>query len=133
MSFLLHLFHEVVVIVVVDPTSSTEPPCTLPLPKRAPLLSSPPPPTASLLKQTLWTACMTFQLCGWHSLLQRLQQYTGLLKHNSRGTSIHDPSSDSPLRSSAVSSPSPLILTCENLMRNVDVFVGALKFIEQEV
>lgn len=39
MSFLLHLFHEVV---VVDPTSSTEPPCTLSLPKRAALLSSSP-------------------------------------------------------------------------------------------
>lgn len=88
--FLLHLFHVavvVVLVVVVDPTSSTEPLCTLSLPKRVPLpLPSPPllpPPSASLLKQTLWTACMTFQLCGWHSLLQRLQQYTGLLKHNS--------------------------------------------------
>lgn len=61
--------------------------------------SSPPPspplftplPHASHLKQTLWTACMTFQLCGWHNLLlfffffkRRLQQFTGLLKLSSR-------------------------------------------------
>lgn len=68
-SFVLHLFQEVVEVVV-DPTSSSEPLCTLCLPKRVPLLPSsppPPPPSASLLKQTLWTACMTFQLCGWHS------------------------------------------------------------------
>lgn len=99
----LHLFHEVVVVVVVDPTSNTQS-----LPKRAPLPSPPLllPPSASLLKQTLWTACMTFQLCGWQSLLQRLQQHTGLLKHNSRGTSTHDPPSHT-RRSSGVLSTVP--------------------------
>lgn len=55
-SFVLHLFHEAV---VVDPTSSTEPLCTLSLPKRAPppRLLPPLPPSWNRL----------YGLHAWHS------------------------------------------------------------------
>lgn len=78
-------------------------PCTLALLKSSPP-PPPPPPSASHLKQTLWTACMTFQLCGWHKLfLQRLLQHTGLLKPSSPGEPppswLHHPQAGAQLRS----------------------------------
>lgn len=102
MSFVLHLFQS-----GQTPPRVASPPCTLAL-----LKSSPPPPpppfSASHLKQTRWTACMTFQLCGWHNLffiffLQRLQQHTGLLKPSSPGepppSRLHHPQAGAQLSS----------------------------------
>lgn len=87
-----------------DPTSSSKPPVHPGSSKERP---SSPTSSASHLKQTLWTACMTFQLCGWHNLFffffkQRLQQHTGLLKPSSPGEPppswLHHPHAGAQLR-----------------------------------
>lgn len=120
-SFVIHLFHEVV---VADPTSSKEPLCTLYRPKRAPLHPSSP---LCLPLETDSMDCMHDIPAVWvaQPFTASPQQYTGLLKHNSRGTSTHDPSSDYlPHLGARPCFPLSVVFNRENFMRYVDVLLA---------